>query len=385
MIWKSSTTFFLLALMLAFTGCVPAADTDRPGASGATAGEYHLYVANESTDLVSHVVFRPGAGLELVAEIEVGIIPVEVEGPHGVGTSPDGRFWYVTLAHGQPYGSLWKFDAATDTLIGRVTLGNFPATPELASNGQFAFVANFNLHGDPLPSSVSVVHTPTMQEVARPTTCVMPHGSRLNPAGTKHYSVCMHSEQLVEIDARTFQLSARMSVAPGREGALALDDTGVMEEHANHSHHDQLCSPTWATPGVGPRAGLVYVPCNRADEVLEVDTEKWLVTRRFETGRAPYNTAITPDGRYLLATLKGEEAVAVIDLEEGRQVKRVPATRPITHGVVVSADGRYAFVSNEAVGSTPGTLDVIDLSRLERVASAALRYQPGGIGLIERQ
>ena len=49
------------------------------------------------------------------------------------------------------------------------------------------------------------------------------------------------------------------------------------------------------------------------------------------------------------------------------------------HGVVASPDGRYAFVSNESVGSVRGTLDVIDLESLEVVATVELEHQSGGI------
>lgn len=143
---------------------------------------------------------------------------------------------------------------------------------------------------------------------------------------------------------------------------------------------DAVCSPTWAEPGAGALADrVVYVACNRNDEILEIDAGDWTVRRRFSTGTAPYNLDVTPDGSLLVATLKGEQAVAVISLESGEELARIATTRPITHGVVTSPDGRYAFVSNEAIGATPGTLDVFDLSALERVASAELRYQPGGI------
>ncbi len=47
--------------------------------------------------------------------------------------------------------------------------------------------------------------------------------------------------------------------------------------------------------------------------------------------------------------------------------------------MVASPDGRYAFVTNEAVGAVPGTLDVFDLVALERVATVDLGFQSGGI------
>ncbi len=63
----------------------------------------------------------------------------------------------------------------------------------------------------------------------------------------------------------------------------------------------------------------------------------------------------------------------------GAEAARLSTTRPVTHGVVISPDDRYAFVSNESIGAVPGTVDVIDLGSLERVASVEVRLQAGGI------
>ena len=320
---------------------------------------YRVYVANESSDLVSRVAFTPGDGLAVEKEIAVGLMPGDNDGAHGLSVSPDGRYWYLTIAHGTPYGYLWKFHAGPDTLVARTRLGLFPATMGITPDGQFLLAANFNLHGDMVPSDISVVYTPDMVEVTRIRTCLMPHGSRVRPDGTRQYSACMHSEQLVEIDMETFEVSSRFDVSPPA---------------------DAVCSPTWVEPGLGARANrVVYVACNRNGEVIEVDTGRWEVSRRFATGQGPYNLEVTADGQRLIATLKGEQAVAVFDLASGRELGRVETSRPVTHGVVASPDGRYAFVSNESVGSVRGTLDVIDLAALVLVDSVELGHQSGGI------
>lgn len=337
---------------------------------------YRVYVANESSDLVSRVAFTPGQGLTVENEIPVGVMPGDIDGAHGISVSPDGEYWYVTIAHGTPQGYLWKFHAGPDTLAGRAKLGLFPATMGITPDGQFLLAANFNLHGDMVPSDVSVVYTPDMVELAKVETCLMPHGSRVRADGTKQYSACMHSEQLVEIDLATFEVTGRFDLTPGHEMAV---EEGAMT-HAMAEGGGSVCSPTWAEPGAGPTANaVVYVACNRNGEILEIETDPWRVARRFATGQGPYNLEVTPDGSTLLATLKGEQGVAVIDLATGAERGRLDASRPVTHGVVASPDSRYAFVSNEAVGSTPGTLDVIDLERLEVVATIELGHQSGGI------
>lgn len=368
----------------------------------AAADTHRVYVANESSDMVSRVAFVPGAGALVEAEIPVGIMPADIDGAHGITVSPDGRFWYVTLAHGTPYGSVWQFHAGPDTLVGRTDLGLFPATMGVSPDGRFLTVVNFNLHGDLVPSHISVVYTPDMMEVARIETCLMPHGSRVNGSGTHQYSVCMRSDQLVALDLSRLSVSGRFTVTPGHEAAMAVDPSvdaspvkhagvaapagaGAGEPGAPPSATRPPagvapCSPTWAEPGSGDGSDrVVYVACNKSAEVLEVDTDTWQVTRRFPTGAGPYNLDVTADGRVLVATLKSSQSLAVFDLQRGEELARLATTRPITHGVVISPDGRYAFVTNESVGGVRGTLDVFDLDALERVATVELGHQPGGI------
>lgn len=365
----------------------------EPPPEGA-APTYRLYVANESSDNVMRVAFTPGEGAEVEKTIPVGIMPGDIDGAHGIAVAPSGDRWYVTIAHGTPYGSVWQFETGSDSLVARSELGLFPATMGVTPDGSFLFAVNFNLHGDMVPSDVSVVHTPTMTELARITTCLMPHGSRVSADGTKHYSACMHSDQVVEIDATRLEVSERFSVVPRRERTVALDNTGdgyhsgaSIPAVANIEVRPELqrvCSPTWVEPGEGERADrFLYVACNKNQEVLEVSTERWEVTRRFPTGQGPYNLEVTRDGRLLAATLKGEQKVAFFDLETGKELARVATSEPVSHGVAASPDGRYLFVSNESVGSTKGTLDVFDLETLERIESVELGHQSGGIDFWE--
>ena len=40
--------------------------------------------------------------------IPVGVMKTEIEGPHGLTVDPSGEYWYLSLAHGNPYGSACK-------------------------------------------------------------------------------------------------------------------------------------------------------------------------------------------------------------------------------------------------------------------------------------
>ncbi len=368
----------------AVAGCASASGSATTGSNSAesasggaatAAATYRVYVANESSDVVSVVSFGPDGAVAEKA-IDVGFIPSDLDGAHGVSVSPDGRHWYLTTAHGTPWGMLWKYETGTDSLLASVELGAFPATIGLSPDGGTAFVVNFNLHGDPVPSSVSVVNTEPLEEMGQIVTCVMPHGSRVAPSGDYAYSVCMHDDELVEISTADLVVTRRMALTPGGQGLKASGEAArepMLELH----REGPRCKPTWVEPGVDGRH--VYVACNGHGEVLEIDLEKMTVTRRFPTGTAPYNLEVTPNGRLLIATNKGAQSISVIDLGGGQELARIPTSRPITHGVVATPDSRYAFVSNEAVGGTFSTVDVFDLRSLSRVAEVEVLHQAGGI------
>jgi DNA-binding beta-propeller fold protein YncE len=141
-----------------------------------------------------------------------------------------------------------------------------------------------------------------------------------------------------------------------------------------------VCSPTWAQPSAD--GGRVFVACNKSNEIVEVDVATWSLVRRWPTPKAPYNLAVTPDGKLLIATQKGPGTVSVWSLADHALLKDIPASGRVASGVVVSADSRYAFATLEGVGGEPGLVDVIDLRSLERIASVSIGKQAGGIAML---
>lgn len=364
-------------LLLALAA-LAATSVKQPAAQEAPRPDYYVYVASESQDQVSLVRFGPG-GATLVRVVEASVNPTDIDGPHGIAVAPDGSNWYVSIAHGFPFGRVQRFTTGDDRKVGSAEVGLFPATMAVTRSG-LLFVANFNLHGDPVASSVSVIETGSMSEVSRIVTCAMPHGARLSPDGRRLYSVCMMDEQLVEVDVRGMEVRRRMYLGPGAERALPPGTTESAEVIGHPPRMDDAarCGPTWAQPS--PDGRRVWVACNRNREVLEVNLETWAVARRFSTGAGPYNIDVAPDGATIVVTYKGDHAIGLIDLNDGSERKRVPSSRSIPHGVVVSPDSRYAFVTVEGVGSEPGTVDVVDLDDGSLAASVDVGRQAGGIG-----
>lgn len=370
-------------LILLFLSVFPLASRGQAPATK----EYLLYVLSESADKISLVRFGPN-GAHVDHQIDTGDMPIDIDGPHGIVISPDRHFYYVSIAHGRPFGTVWKYATKDDAVLGKTTLGNFPATMDITPDGQFLFVVNFNLHGDMVPSTVSVVSTQTMTEVARIPTCTMPHGSRLNPQGTKQYSACMMDDTLVEIDTRSLKVTRHFIVTKNKEmgmtgsPAMRSSNTHSMPGMSGHGSEppkpgDNSCSPTWAEPSAD--GSSVFVACNASSEIVEINTNTWQLVRRIPARNGVYNLEATHDGAKLLATNKRDQSVSIYDLKTGRELARVPTKRKVLHGVVVSPDDAYAFVTVEGIGSEPGTLEVIDLATLKTVAT--LDLPPGAAGV----
>ena len=168
-IGRLSAFFILLGVLSAMSG------------ESIYAQVYQVYVAAESDDVVQRVSFDASERVAWIdTTISVGRYPTETDGPHGMTVAPDGQSWFVSIAHGNPYGYLAKYDTKTNSLQGTVDLGLFPASMEISKHTGMLYVVNFNLHGEMEPSSVMVVDPETMDLISEFETGIMPHGTRLN-------------------------------------------------------------------------------------------------------------------------------------------------------------------------------------------------------------
>jgi len=152
--------------------------------------------------------------------------------------------------------------------------------------------------------------------------------------------------------------------------------------------------PAGYAPGKRSKVvGLVDAPGNRfvfslydADQIWVADMsnpKKPVVTRFKDIGRAPYDALITPDGRYYIAGLFGDDSMALLDLwHPERGVRRIlkgylahdeklPVYKmPHLEGWALA--GRYAFVP--AVGQHQ--VLVIDTENWKQVDAIEVHGQP---------
>lgn len=329
--------------------------------------DYQLGVSSESGDIISWI--RPAADTLIVDRVvPIGIMPADIDGPHNVAMAPDQASYYVSIAHGTPNGTLWRMAADSDTLIGRAELEFYPTTIALTPDGELAFVANSDFFGDrPRVNPVSVVHTPTMTKIADIRACDMPHGVRVNHAGTRVYISCMHSDEILEMEVATFGITRR---APAGSAAHAGGD------------HGGGCAPTFVS--VSPDDRRLYVACNTGNTLQVWDAATLERLAEIPVGKGAYNVEPSPDGSTVIVTNKKDRSISIVDAASMKEVARVPVTKSVVHGVAWSPDGRYAYISQESVGADPGAVDMVDVAARRVVATVPLPAQPTGITVRRR-
>jgi YVTN family beta-propeller protein len=341
---------------------------------------YRVGVVSESGDVVTWL--RPTAeGLATERVVPVGIMPSDIDGPHNIAVAPDGKSYYITIAHGTPFGSLWRLDSTGDSLLGRAEVELFPTTISLTPDGQFAFVANSDFHGDhPRVNVLSVVHTPTMTKITDIPTCDMPHGVKVNHSGTRVYISCMHSDEILQLDVATFGVARRARTGEGHTTAVAAGPAHHGTSPPSATPASRECAPTFIS--VSPDDNRLYVACNHSSTLQVWDARTFKQIREIPVGKGAYNVEPSPDGKLVIVTNKKDQSVSLIDAGSLSEIARIPTSKKIVHGIAYSPEGHRAYVSSESIGADPGAVDVIDLAARRRLASVPIPGQPTGITIL---
>jgi DNA-binding beta-propeller fold protein YncE len=178
---------------------------------------------------------------QLFANIPVGDVPVELEGPHHIAAA-DG-YLYVNLSNyvpgtgsgphgshgtGTVPGSLLKLDAATGERVGEVLVDRSPGDVILSADGKTAYVTHYdlikwmkqvaeNLPPEAAYSTVAIVDTASMRRLSMAPICVTGHGEGLSPDGKTLYVVCSLADEMVAVDVSVPakpKVTARVKIGP---------------------------------------------------------------------------------------------------------------------------------------------------------------------------
>jgi protein NirF len=178
-----------------------------------------------------------------------------------------------------------------------------------------------------------------------------------------------------------------VAVANYEPGGIKIFDTATLEQLAE-------IPSTYGAEGKRSKVvGIADAPGNRfvfslfdADEIWVADASdpRYPTVRKFqEVGRQPYDALITPDGRYYIAGLFGEDGLVLLDMQDldagarrildgyGRGGEKLPVYKmPHLRGWAMAGD--YAFLP--AVGRYE--VLVVDRRTWQQVAAIPVQGQP---------
>jgi DNA-binding beta-propeller fold protein YncE len=354
---RPAITFLALIVAIA---CASAQGKEDDSAARQRPEGHVLFVGLESEDAVA--VVDPRAGT-ILKKVPVGISAEDIEGVHALAVAPDGKHYYLSIAHGLPYGSVWKLTAAKDSLVARTDVGLFPATLAQTPDGTWLFVANYNLHGDPQTDTVSIIHTPTMTQVKQLPVCTKPHGLTASHDGASVYVSCTRDNVVKKISV------ASLSVV---DSTTALVEEDEAEE--------KVCYPAGLALSLDD--SKLFIACHRHAEVRVMSTVEFgNITNRIPVGDGPYLLQVEPSGERLWVPNRNAQSYTVIDVASERAVATKPSSASHPHTFAFGPDGRV-YLSMESKAVVPGAIDVIDPATLETVRSIPVGLQATGVGVV---
>ncbi|MEX2285406.1 MAG: beta-propeller fold lactonase family protein [Gemmatimonadota bacterium] len=121
-------------------------------------------------------------------------------------------------------------------------------------------------------------------------------------------------DQLVEIDAYTFNEIRRIKTDPRPHGLAASAD-----------------------------GSKVYLASDRTGNFQVVDTRRGAVVAQIPLGRDPNQMTLTQDGRFAYVPMRGEDSVAVVQLEPLKLIKKIGVPKG-PHDAYTSRDGKRIYV-----------------------------------------
>lgn len=300
-----------------------------------------VYTANEHGNSLSAIDLVNG-------QVETVAIPIS---PHNVQITPDGaRLLAVGIpaegGHADAPGQLLVLDSTSISSgpLAAIAVGEHPAhvVTDRAAERAFVTLADQN--------AVAVVDLAEGKVVTTIATGRYPHGLRVSPDGSSIYVANVENGSVSVLDPARLVGVARIPVgkAPVQVGFL-------------------------------PDGSRAYVSLRDENMVAVIDTARKEVVGKVAVGRNPIQVFATPDSRYVYVANQGSEAqpadtVSVIDAAAGSIVKTIK-TGAGAHGVVVSHDGQFAFVTN----IVDGTVSVIDVAEQAVIKTFKVGDGPNGV------
>lgn len=309
--------------------------------------EGRVMITNQGEDLVCIVDI---AALLVSRYIQAGAANVFAEpphAPHNMTVDKVRGVYYVNLVGA---GRILKFRLADNALLGQVSGITSPTQIALSPGGDTGYVAQFARQRNAI--RLFDTQSMTLLDSISSLNFERPHGIQISPDGRELWATGNSSDNLLVVNLadQSTELVQLNNQPPG-SGFQLLPYQTVMTSDDRY----------------------VYVSCQQSNDVRVVDRATRSVVKSIPVGQWPLILAISPDNRFVYSANRNSNDVSVIRTSDNTVVATIPNVGPQPHGIDITANGRYAYVSCENVISLipphhptsgsrrPGFLAVIDL------------------------
>ncbi len=286
-----------------------------------------LGITNNGEDTLAFVTADTAAAPRLLGKATVGSNPIELEGPHHLASSLDGRFIFLNLSNyvvnggsgphgahgtGTVSGYLLKLDVRQNRPVAKVLVDRSPGDVILSADGKTVYVSHYDLArlNDQLIrqappeegfSKIAIIAADSLELLSMIAVCPTAHGQGLSQDGKRLFVTCTLSDELAVLDvANPSQpaLVAKVAVGanPGQLGhpsyapyALSVHPNGTVWISNNGSKDVRVFDPQALAMDfskVIPVGGIamfgdfvstdqttLYIPHQGDDRITAIDTK----------------------------------------------------------------------------------------------------------------
>ena len=349
--------------------CSNYSSAQQPAPTSAPASPL-LFVCNQNDATIS--VVDPDKGVVRVIDLKTKGFSANAK-PHHIVVEPDGSFWYVTLIGDN---RIAKFDR-NDRLVAQATFET-PGMMALHPTADLLFVGRSMTAVNP-PPRIGVLRRSDMKIDEVGVLFPRPHAMTVTPNGEHAYTASLAINQIAAVDVRTERVElTQVAGAPHALMQFAISPDGKLLAISGELSARVLLFD--ATEPLKPKL------------IAEIPVE-----------HQPFDPAFTPDGRTIVLGNKAANTVTLIDVAS-RKVSAVVRGAGIAqpHGVAISPDSRFAYVTNNNLKGTgehamhnmvggsqggaaqpagPGTVVVIDLVARKIAKVIEVGHNASGIAI----
>ena len=320
-----------------------------------------IYIANQGCDLVSVVDEETNL---IMRYVSVGNSD-NVESPHMIRVSPDGKYWYVVFYAGS---IIQKFNAIDDSYVGEVEIG-YAAwnTLAISADSKMAFAVDWEANGQVVCIELE---TMTLKKLYKGSGLfIYPHGVAFHPNGNYLYITAQTGNFIYKINITdiNFPEIDELSLATGE----------LPSTISSLDPHEISFSPDGTK---------YFVSCQKSNEVRVMDATMDTLISIISTGQYPSEFSFSLSTNYLFVSCPedtlnfpelGHGCITVIDYSNNSFVKNIFAGYQ-PHGIAVDDEKQLVYVANRNIyskgpaphhttecGGRNGYMTVIDINTLE--------------------